>query len=51
MEDIKDYDLSAKNPNKAKPDELRSPDEILMDIEKNNAEINGLLGELKKIIK
>lgn len=51
VEDIKDYDLSAKNPNKAKADELRKPEEILIDIEKNNVEINWLLLELKDIIK
>lgn len=48
--DIKDYDLSAKNPNKLKEEILRTPDEIIKNIEKNDEEIKILVSELKKII-
>jgi len=51
IEDIKDCDLSAKNPNKVKEDILRSPQEIYADIEKNNEEINRLMDDLKEILK
>ena len=49
--DIKDYDLSAKNPNKAKEETLRSPLEIIENIEKYDDEIKVLVSELRKIIK
>jgi type I restriction enzyme M protein len=39
VSDIKDYDLSAKNPNKIKEQIHRDPKEILQDIEKNNERI------------
>lgn len=48
--DIRDYDLSAKNPNKAKEVALARPDEILSNIEVRNTTINGLMSELRKII-
>ncbi|MBW7954955.1 N-6 DNA methylase [Candidatus Gracilibacteria bacterium] len=51
VNDIKDYDLSAKNPNKAKEEALRSPLEIIENIEKNDDEIKVLVSELRKIIK
>ena len=51
VEDIKDYDLSAKNPNKAKEKDLRSPFEIIDSIEKNDWEIEKLVSELRGIIK
>lgn len=51
VEDIKDFDLSAKNPNKAKEKDLRSPFEIIENIEKNDDDIKILVSELKKIIK
>lgn len=51
VNDIKDYDLSAKNPNKAKEEILRTPLEIIENIEKNDDEIKVLVSELRKIIK
>lgn len=51
VEDIKDFDLSAKNPNKAKEEVLRSPLEIITNIEKNDEEIKVLVSELRWIIK
>ena len=51
VEDIKDYDLSAKNPNKASVENLRPPLEIIEIIEKNDNEIKKLVSELKNIIK
>jgi type I restriction enzyme M protein len=50
VEDIKEYDLSAKNPNKAKEEALESPDAILGKIELRNTTINGLMSELRGII-
>lgn len=50
-EDIKDFDLSAKNPNKAKEEEIRTPNEIFEELETNDKEINKLLWELKVILK
>lgn len=49
VEDIKDYDLSAKNPNKNSEKILRKPEEIISEIEKNNIEIEKNVKELKKI--
>lgn len=51
VEDLKDYDLSAKNPNKIKEEKLRSPEEIIENIEKNDEEIKNLVSELRQIIK
>jgi type I restriction enzyme M protein len=50
VEDIKEYDLSAKNPNKAKEKALESPDEILGKIEWRNSTIEVLMSELRQII-
>lgn len=50
MEDIKDYDLSAKNPNKNKEKILRSPEEIISEIEANNTEIEKIMKDLKNIL-
>ncbi len=51
IEDIKDYDLSAKNPNKAKEKALRTPKEIYEELKENDKVINSLLGELNEILK
>ncbi len=51
FEDIKDFDLSAKNPNKSKEEEIRTPNEIFNEIQTNDKEINTLLLELQKILK
>lgn len=50
VEDIKDYDLSAKNPNKNKEKILRSPEEIISEIEANNIEIEKIMKDLKNIL-
>jgi len=50
VNDIKDYDLSAKNPNKIKEIVHRDPKEILQDIEKNNEKIISIVSELKNIV-
>jgi type I restriction enzyme M protein len=50
VEDIKDYNLSAKNPNKAKEEVLPSPIEILTIIEQRNEKINKLTKELSIIL-
>ena len=51
IEDIKDFDLSAKNPNKNVEEKISSPNEIFEELEKNDKEINKLLSELKMILK
>jgi type I restriction enzyme M protein len=51
VEDIKDYDLSAKNPNKAVEEALSSPSEILEKIEERNEKIATLTKSLSEIIK
>ena len=51
VEDIKDYDLSAKNPNKNKEEVLRDPKEILEDIEKSDNEIKVHIQNLKGLLK
>ncbi len=51
IEDIKDYDLSAKNPNKAVGPDLPSPIEILGKIEERNKKIDWLVQELSRILK
>jgi type I restriction enzyme M protein len=51
VEDIKDYDLSAKNPNKNKEEILRDPKEILEDIEKLDNEIKVHIQNLKGLLK
>lgn len=50
IEDIKDYDISAKNPNNVKKDEIRTPSEIFNELEQNDKEINVLIWELKEIL-
>ena len=50
VNDIKDFDLSAKNPNKNKEELLREPKEILEDIEKSDEKIKWLIGNLKGLI-
>jgi len=50
VEDIKDYDLSAKNPNKQTEEIIRKPNEILNDLEQNDEQIRNLFSELKQIL-
>ena len=49
--DVKDYDISAKNPNKAKAKEIRTPNEIFEEMKENDNVINNLLDELKVVLK
>ena len=49
--DIRDFDLSAKNPNKAIEEALPSPSEILGKIEERNQKIDELTKTLSQIIK
>ena len=51
VDDIKDYDISAKNPAKIKEIIHRKPAEILANIEKNNEELSILTEKIKKILK
>ena len=39
VEDIQDFDISAKNPNKKQETEIRSPQDILSDLQQNEAQI------------
>lgn len=50
VEDIKDFNLSAKNPNKNTEEILRNPKEIITEIEENNMKIEKLMEELKNIL-
>ncbi len=51
VEDIKDYDISAKNPNNKNEEIIREPNEIFEELEKNDKEINKMLAELKVVLK
>ncbi|MBK2335287.1 N-6 DNA methylase [Francisella tularensis] len=48
--DIKDYDISAKNPNKVETIEHKSPTQLVNEIKQNTAEINKLMSEIESII-
>jgi len=50
VNDIKDFDLSAKNPNKLKTIEHKTPIELVENIASNNKEINDLMGEIASIL-
>jgi type I restriction enzyme M protein len=52
IEEIKkrDYDLTAKNPNKKNETEYQDPRELLLEVEQINSEINNLINEIKGII-
>lgn len=50
VNDIKDFDLSAKNPNKNEKIEHKSPIELVENIKLNNALINDLLDEVEDIL-
>lgn len=47
VEDLKNFDLSAKNPNKIKEEFFREPDEILTEMTENEIEIQKILENLK----
>lgn len=48
--DIKDFDISAKNPKKNDAIEHKSPIELVENIKLNNAEINDLMDEIETIL-
>jgi len=50
IDDIKDFDISAKNPNKNETIEHKSPIELVENIKLNNAQINDLMDEIEAIL-
>ena len=50
INDIKDFDISAKNPNRNETIEHKSPIELVENIKLNNAEINDLMDEIEAIL-
>lgn len=50
VNDIKDYDISAKNPNRVETIEHKSPIELVENIKDNNREINDLMDEIEAIL-
>lgn len=50
VNDIRDYDISAKNPNKTEVIEHKSPIELVENIKDNNREINDLMDEIEAIL-
>lgn len=50
VNDIKDYDISAKNPNRVETIEHKSPLELVENIKDNNKEINDLMDEIEMIL-
>jgi type I restriction enzyme M protein len=51
VNDIKDYDISAKNPNNIEVIEHKSPLELVENIKQNTKEIDDIMNELEKILK
>ena len=51
VEDIKDFDISAKNPNNKNEEIIRTPNEIFEELSGNDNRINNLLGELRNILR
>lgn len=50
VNDIKDYDISAKNPNRVETIEHKLPLELVENIKDNNKEINDLMDEIEMIL-
>ena len=50
VNDIKDFDISAKNPNRDDSVEHKSPIELVENIKLNNKEINDLMDEIESIL-
>jgi type I restriction enzyme M protein len=50
INDIKEYDISAKNPNNIEVIEHKSPIELVENIKDNNREINDIMDEIKAIL-
>ncbi len=51
IEDIKDFDISAKNPNKKAEAEIRKPTEIMQELKDNEKLIENALNELEGILR
>ena len=50
VEDIKDYDISAKNPNAAEEEKYLPPKEILQAIRTNDKELGALINEIEGLL-
>ena len=50
VENIKDYDISAKNPNAAQEEELLPPKEILQAIRTNDKELGELINHIESLL-
>tara|TARA_B110000003_G_scaffold276345_1_gene322349 strand:+ start:1577 stop:3034 length:1458 start_codon:yes stop_codon:yes gene_type:complete len=50
INDIKDYDLSAKNPNAEQEEELLPPKEILQSIRTNDKELGNLINDIENLL-
>ena len=50
VSDVKDYDISAKNPNKVESIDHKSPIELVENIKDNTKEINDLMDEIESIL-
>ena len=50
INDIKDYDLSAKNPNAEQEEELLPPKEILQSIRSNDTELGNLINDIESLL-
>ena len=50
ISDVKEYDISAKNPNKRETIEHKSPIELVKTIKGNNKEINTLMDEIETVL-
>ncbi|MDO8609561.1 MAG: SAM-dependent DNA methyltransferase, partial [bacterium] len=50
INDIKDFDISAKNPNRDDSVEHKSPIELVENIKLNNKEIYDLMDEIEEIL-
>ncbi len=50
INDIKDFDISAKNPNRNEAIEHKSPIELVENIKLNNEEITDLMNEIEAIL-
>ena len=50
VEDIKDYDLSAKNPNAEQEEELLPPKEILQAVRTNDKELGELINDIEGLL-
>jgi type I restriction enzyme M protein len=50
VKDIKDYDLSAKNPHKVIEVFHKSPKELLTSIKENDSKLNSLMNQIESLI-